>query len=245
MKLKIGFALLILMESEHSFKRRPDENRRNGAAGNLNKVLDQIVHTPDRGIPDKVLQGAKCIAVVPSLLKGGFIIAGKHGRQVTTCRLPRGGWSAPAFFVISGGSWGAQIGVESIDLVMLAMTDEGMRHMMEDKFQIGGSISAAIGPVGRDAAAATDWKVDTQFLTYSRAKGLFAGIDLGGSVVEHDKDSTFALYNKEASTRAVLDGEVTPPAAARPFLAEVRQIKAHAHAKAEAHARAEADEHNR
>ena len=245
MKLKIAFALLASMglcTLSNADQTKTDVTERLESS---TKVLDQIVHAPDRGIPDKVLEGAKCIAVVPSLLKGGFIIAGKHGRGVATCRLPRGGWSAPAFFVISGGSWGAQIGVESIDLVMLAMTDEGMRHLMEDKFQIGGSISAALGPVGRDAAAATDWKVNTQFLTYSRSKGLFVGIDLGGSVVEHDKDSTFALYNKEASTRAVLDGEVVPPAATRPFLAEVRQIKADARAKAQAHAKAEEDEHDR
>ena len=189
------------------------------------KVLHQLVDAPDKGIPDEVLKGAKCIAVVPNLLKGGFIIAGKHGRGVTTCRLPNGRWSAPAFFVISGGSWGAQIGVESIDLVMVVMNDEGMRHLMSDKFQIGGTVSAAAGPVGRNAAAATSWKADTEILTYSRAKGLFAGIDLGGSVIERDKDSTIALYGKDDSTRSILDGRVRPPAVADPFLAEVRHIK--------------------
>jgi lipid-binding SYLF domain-containing protein len=188
-------------------------------------VLHQMMNTPDKGIPDEVLKGAKCIAVVPGLLKGGFIIAGQHGRGVATCRLPKGTWSAPAFFSVSGGSWGAQIGVESVDLIMMVMTDEGMRHLMSDKFQIGGTVSAALGPIGRHAAAGTDWKVDTQILTYSRAKGLFAGIDLGGSVVERDKDSTLALYRKDVPTSAVLDGEVPTPAAARPFLAEVRQAK--------------------
>jgi lipid-binding SYLF domain-containing protein len=188
-------------------------------------VLHQMMNTPDQGIPDEVLKGAKCIAVVPGLLKGGFIIAGQHGRGVATCRLPKGTWSAPAFFSVSGGSWGAQIGVESVDLIMMVMTDEGMRHLMSDKFQIGGTVSAALGPIGRHAAAGTDWKVETQILTYSRAKGLFAGIDLGGSVVERDKDSTLALYRKDVTTSAVLDGEVATPAAARPFLTEVRQAK--------------------
>lgn len=189
------------------------------------KVLHQLVDAPDKGIPQEVLKGAKCIAVVPNLLKGGFILAGKHGRGVATCRLPHGTWSAPAFFVISGGSWGAQIGVESIDLVMVIMNDEGMRHLMSDKFQIGGSVSAAVGPLGRDAAAGTSWKADTEILTYSRSKGLFAGIDLGGAVVEHDKDSDFALYGKDYSTRQILDGQAHAPAAADPFLAEVRHIK--------------------
>jgi SH3 domain-containing YSC84-like protein 1 len=225
MKLKLSIALLALIAFTGFSKADQTKVDITERLDTSAKVLHEIVNAPDKGIPDKALQGAKCIAVVPNLLKGGFIIAGKHGRGVATCRLPKGNWSAPAFFVISGGSWGAQIGVESIDLVMLAMTEEGMRHLMSDKFQIGGSVSAAVGPVGRDAAAATDWKVDTEFLTYSRSKGLFAGIDLGGSVVEHDKDSTIALYSKDMSTRAILDGEVPPPPAAHEFLAEVRQVK--------------------
>lgn len=189
------------------------------------KVLHQIVNAPDKGIPDEVLKGAKCIAVVPGLIKGGFIIAGKHGRGVATCRLPSGSWSAPAFFVISGGSWGAQIGVESIDLVLMVMNNEGMRHLMADKFQIGGEAAAAAGPVGRHAEAGTDWKVEAQMLTYSRAKGLFAGIDLGGSIVERDKDSTVAFYGKDLTTRLVLDGKIPTPPEARPFVAEVRRVR--------------------
>lgn len=192
------------------------------------KMIHDIVNAPDRGVPDEVLKGAKCIAVVPDLIKGGFILAGKHGRGVATCRLPNGGWSAPAFFVISGGSWGAQVGVESIDLVMMVMTNEGMRHLMSAKFEIGGTVSGALGPVGRNATAGTDWKVNTDILSYSRAKGLFAGVDLGGSIIEADKDSDYALYGKEISTQAILDGHVTPPAAAKPFLAEVRNVKTEA-----------------
>jgi len=195
------------------------------------KVMHQIVNVPEKGIPDKVLSGAKCIAIVPKLLKGGFILAAKHGRGVSTCRLPKGDWSAPAFFTISGGSWGAQIGVESVDLVLMVMTDEGMRHLLSDKFQIGGSVSAAVGPLGRDAAAGTDWKVDTQLLTYSRAKGLFAGVDLGGSWVERDKDSTVALYGKNLTTRALLEGEVPVPGDARQFVNEIRETKAQATTK--------------
>lgn len=190
------------------------------------KVVHQILNTPDKGIPDEVWKGAKCVAVVPGLIKGGFIIGGKHGRGVATCRLPNGRWSTPAFFTISGGSWGAQIGVESVDLIMMVMNNEGMRHLMSDKFQVGGEAAAAVGPVGRHAEAGTDWKVDAQILTYSRAKGLFAGIDLGGSVVERDKDSTIAFYGKDLSNRATLDGEAPPAPGARPFLAEIRKAKA-------------------
>jgi lipid-binding SYLF domain-containing protein len=189
------------------------------------KVVGQILHTPDKGIPDEVWKGAKCVAVVPGLLKGGFIIAAQHGRGVATCRLPNHTWSAPAFFSISGGSWGAQIGVESVDLILMIMNDEGMRHLMGDKFQIGGSADAALGPIGRNATAGTDWKAGTQILSYSRAKGLFAGIDLGGSWVERDKDSTVALYGKDETNHAVLDGHVPSPPAARAFLAEVRRAK--------------------
>ena len=189
------------------------------------KSLHQILAAPDKGIPDEVFKGAKCIAVVPGLLKGGFIIAGKHGRGVATCRLPNGGWSAPSFFTISGGSWGAQIGVESVDLVMMIMNDQGMRHLLGDKFQMGGEAAAAAGPVGRHAEAGTDWKVESQMLTYSRSKGLFVGIDLAGSWVERDKDSTIAFYGKDLTTKQILTGKVVAPAEARPFLAEVRKAK--------------------
>ncbi len=225
MKLKIYLCLFALLTATGLLRADQSKTDVTERLETSTKVLHQLVDAPDKGIPDEVLKGAKCIAVVPNLLKGGFIIAGKHGRGVTTCRLPNGRWSAPAFFVISGGSWGAQIGVESIDLVMVVMNDEGMRHLMSDKFQIGGTVSAAAGPVGRNAAAATSWKADTEILTYSRAKGLFAGIDLGGSVIERDKDSTIALYGKDDSTRSILDGRVRPPAVADPFLAEVRHIK--------------------
>jgi lipid-binding SYLF domain-containing protein len=187
-------------------------------------TLQEIASAPDKGIPDEVLKGTKCIAVVPSMIKGAFIVGGKHGRGVSTCKLPDGHWSAPAFFTISGGSWGAQFGVEDVQLVMLVMNDDGMRHLLENKFQIGGTASAAVGPVGRHASADTDWKVGTQILTYSRAHGLFAGIDLSGSWVERDKDSTMAFYNKDLSSTQILTGTVTAPADSRQFVAEVRRL---------------------
>jgi SH3 domain-containing YSC84-like protein 1 len=189
------------------------------------KTLREVAQAPDKGIPDEVFKGAKCVAVVPRMIKGGFIIGGKHGRGVSTCRLPGGGWSAPAFFVISGGSWGAQIGVEDVELVMVVMNDQGMKHLLENKFQIGGSASAAAGPVGRHASADTDWKVETEMLTYSRAKGLFAGIDLGGSWVETDRDTMTALYGKDMPSADALTGKLPVPSAARAFISEVERVK--------------------
>jgi len=189
------------------------------------KTLHEIITAPDKGIPREVFEGAKCVAVVPSMIKGGFILGGKHGRGVSTCRLPNGAWSTPAFFTISGGSWGAQIGVEDVQLVLMVMNDEGMRHLLKDKFQVGGEASAAAGPVGRHASAGVDWKLETQMLTYSRAHGLFAGLDLEGSWIERDKDSTLAFYPRDYTSTQLLTGKVTPPSEARPFLAEVRRAR--------------------
>lgn len=197
------------------------------------KVLREIENAPDKGIPNEVFSGAKCVAVVPSMIKGGFILGGRHGRGVATCRLPNGRWSAPEFFTVSGGSWGAQIGVEDVQLVMMIMNDEGMRHLINDKFKIGGEVSASAGPIGREASANTGWKLNSEILTYSRAKGLFAGADLGGTEVEKDGDSTKAFYGKDLSTKTVLDGHVPTPPAARGFIAAVSRTKAEAVAKKE------------
>ena len=138
-------------------------------------VLKAIMAAPDNGIPEEVLDGAKCLIVVPDLIKGGFIFGGKHGRGVATCRTSNA-WSAPAFVSVSGGSWGLQIGVEGVDLVMLVMNEQGLQHLLSSKFQLSGEGSAAAGPVGRHASAGTDWKLNTQMLTYSRSRGAFAGL---------------------------------------------------------------------
>jgi SH3 domain-containing YSC84-like protein 1 len=188
-------------------------------------TLQSLTEAGDKGIPDEVLKGAKCIAVVPSMIKGAFVFGGKHGRGVSTCRLPDGRWSAPAFFTITGGNWGLQIGVEDVQLVMMIMTDEGMRHLLGDKFQIGADAEGAAGPVGRHAEAGVDWKVSTQVLSYSKAKGLFAGISLDGSWIEKDKDSTMALYGRDYTHTELLTGKVAVPPSARGFLAEVRRAE--------------------
>jgi len=183
-------------------------------------VLRAIMATPDKGIPEEVLSGAKCILVVPDLIKGGFILGGKHGRGVASCRTSEG-WSAPAFVSVGGGSWGLQIGVEGVDLVMLVMNDQGFQHLLSSKFQLSGEGSAAAGPVGRHASAGTDWKMNTQMLTYSRSKGLFAGITLEGAVVQQDDDSTKAIYGKNVKFRNILSGRVATPQSAEAFMRAV------------------------
>ena len=175
-------------------------------------VLHAVMSTPDKGIPEEVLSGAKCILVVPDLIKGGFILGGKHGRGVATCRTPEG-WSAPAFVSVGGGSWGLQIGIEDVDLVMLVMNDRGLQHLLSSKFELTGEGSVAAGPVGRHASAGTDWKMNTELLTYSRSKGVFAGLTLEGAVVEQDNDSTRAIYGKHMTFRNILSGNATTPRA--------------------------------
>lgn len=194
---------------------------------NAGKVMKEIMAAPDKGIPEEVLDHAKCIAVVPHMIKGGFVVGAEHGRGVATCRTAHG-WSAPAFFAITGGSWGLQIGVEGVDLVMVIQNEKGMQQLLSSKFQLGGDASAAAGPVGRHASANTDWKMDAEILTYSRAKGAFAGLDLSGSAIRQDDDSMKAVYGPDVNQKAVLDGEVKPTAAATPFLASIRGAKAQA-----------------
>jgi len=218
MKKLITFALVGCLSSfAWAGEQRKDETKRLEMAS---EVLSQMTSMPDKGIPEEVLENAKCIAVVPHLVKGGFIFGGKHGRGVATCRTAHG-WSAPAFISIGGGSWGLQIGVEGVDLIMLIMNDRGMEHLLSSKFQLSGEGSAAAGPVGRHASAGTDWKMNTEMLTYSRSKGAFAGITLEGAVVEQDSDSTISIYGRDASFKAVLQGRVATPDIARGFMAAV------------------------
>jgi len=191
-------------------------------------VLHAIMSTPDKGIPEEVLSNAKCILVVPDLIKGGFIFGGKHGRGVATCRTAEG-WSAPAFVSIGGGSWGLQIGVEGVDLVMLVMNDRGLQHLLSSKFELTGEGSVAAGPVGRHASAGTDWKMNTEMLTYSRSKGVFAGITLEGAVVEQDNDSTRAIYGKHMMFRSILSGNAATPRSADAFVRAVSEAGHQAH----------------
>lgn len=191
-------------------------------------VLKAIMAAPDNGIPEEVLDSAKCLIVVPNLIKGGFIFGGKHGRGIATCRTSNG-WSAPGFVSVGGGSWGLQIGVEGVDLVMLVMNEQGLQHLLSSKFQLSGEGSAAAGPVGRHASAGTDWKMNTEMLTYSRSRGVFAGLTLEGAVVEQDNDSTRAIYHENLPFRAVLSGKTATPEVATEFMKAVSNASRQAH----------------
>lgn len=180
-------------------------------------VIDEIESAPDKGIPEEVLGSAECVAVVPSLLKGGFIVAANYGRGVASCRTPTG-WSAPAFLFTSGGSVGFQIGGQAIDLVMLIMNKDGMKNLLSSEFKLGADASVAAGPVGRHAAADTDWKLRAQVLTYSRTRGVFAGISLAGAVIKQDKNATREFYGRMVPFRTSLTGKVEAPQNAYPFL---------------------------
>ena len=206
-------------------------NARLQAAGS---VLQEIMAAPDKGIPEEVLNGAKCIAVVPDMAKGAFIVGGEHGRGVVTCRTAHG-WSAPAFISIGGGNFGFQAGAQSVDLVMLFMNDKGVQGLLSSKFELSGEASAAAGPVGRHASAGTDWKMNTEALSYSRSKGLFAGVAVDGAKIQQDNDSTVAIYGKDVSFRKTLSGEVHTPASADSFLAAVNaaEKRANQHETAE------------
>jgi SH3 domain-containing YSC84-like protein 1 len=186
------------------------------------KVLNEVMATPDKAIPDKVMKDAKCVAVVPSMFKVALGFGGSHGKGVSTCRTEHG-WSAPAPITITGGSWGLQIGGQAVDLVMIITNDEDMQHLLQSKFKLGADASAAAGPVGRNAGADTDWKMKAEVLTYSRARGVFAGIDLNGAAIMQDKDETRLLYGEMEPFADILNGKVKPPASAEPFLAAVKK----------------------
>src|SRR6202035_458448 len=195
------------------------------------KVLDEVMATPDKAIPDKVMRDAKCIAVVPSMVKIAIGFGGSHGKGVATCRTGEGHWSAPAPISITGGSWGLQLGGQAVDLVMVVTNDQGMQHLLSSKFKLGADASAAAGPVGRDTGADTDWKMKAEVLTYSRARGLFAGIDLNGSAITQDKDETRVLYGKFVPFSEILSGKVRPTENAEPFLTAVRKYAGEAREK--------------
>jgi SH3 domain-containing YSC84-like protein 1 len=186
------------------------------------QVLTDIQGAPDKGIPQEVLGSAECVAVVPSMLKGGFIVGANYGRGLASCRTPKG-WSAPAFFVVTGGSFGFQIGGQAVDLVMLIMNKDGMKHLLSSQFALGADASVAAGPVGRHAEGNTDWKMRAEVLTYSRARGLFAGVSLNGAVIKQDKDSTRDFYGRMVPFKTALTGEIEPPAGANAFLTSLAQ----------------------
>jgi lipid-binding SYLF domain-containing protein len=215
------FLLLTLLVSLSAFSFAADDQPKESKAADRVQaaadVLNEIQGAPDAGIPQEVLGSAECVAVVPSMLKGGFFVGGKYGRGLASCRTPRG-WSAPAFFTVTGGSFGLQIGGQAVDLVMLIMNKDGMKHLLSSEFALGADASVAAGPVGRHAEGNTDWKMRAEVLTYSRARGLFAGITLNGAVIKQDKDSTREFYGRMVPFKTSLTGEIEAPPVANSFL---------------------------
>ena len=199
---------------------------------NAANVLNEIMATPDKGIPDNVFADARCVAVVPSMIKIAIGFGGNHGKGVATCRTPNG-WSAPAPITITGGSWGLQLGGQAVDLVLLVMNQKGMDNLLASKFKVGADASAAAGPVGRHAEADTDWKMKAEVLSYSRARGVFAGVDLNGSAITQDKDETRILFGKMIPFTDILGGKVPAPEGSHEFLATVRKYAAEAKEKKE------------
>src|SRR5713101_197104 len=194
---------------------------------NAADVLNEIMAVKDKAIPDKVMSDAECVAVVPSMVKIAIGIGGSHGKGVATCRTANG-WSAPAPFTVTGGSWGLQIGGQAIDLVMLVMNQKGMDALLSSKFKVGADASAAAGPVGRQSEASTAWKMKAEVLTYSRARGVFAGIDLSGSRIAQDQDETRILYGKMVPFATILNGKDDPPSGSESFLAAVKKYASQA-----------------
>ena len=190
--------------------------------GEAGTVMNEIMGAPDKGIPEDILGSAECVAVVPSMLKGGFIVGASYGKGVASCKTSNG-WSAPAFFRVEGGSVGFQIGGQAVDLVMVIMNERGMRALLSSKFKLGADASVAAGPVGRHAEGATDWKMRAQVLTYSRARGVFAGVTLNGAVIKQDHDDTRAFYGRMVGYRALLTGVHPAPPDANPFLETLRR----------------------
>src|SRR5216684_5178467 len=206
-KLLLLFVIVSLCSLSLAEDQGKEETKASDRVQAAAEVLDEIQKAPDSGVPQEVLGSAECVAVVPSMLKGGFIVGARYGRCVASCRNPKG-WSAPAFFTVTGGSLGLQIGGQAVDLVMLIMNEEGMRNLLSSKFQLGADASVAAGPVGRHAEGGTDWKMRAQVLTYSRARGVFAGVTLNGAVIKQYKDSTREFYGRMVPFKTSLTGTI-------------------------------------
>jgi len=218
MKTLVRVVLFAITLSNVAFAAEAASSRLQASA----TVLNEIMAAPDKGIPSDILSSAKCVAVVPSLLKGGFVVGGAHGRGMATCRTATG-WSAPAPLTTTGGSIGLQIGGQAVDLVMVIMNDRGMQALLSSKFKLGADASVAAGPVGRHTEGSTDWKLRAEVLTYSRARGLFAGISFNGAVIKQDEDATREVYGRMIDFKTILTGSVVTPQSAEAFIAAVRQ----------------------
>jgi len=217
-----------------SDKAADTDEKSKGGASELQKATETVEHmsatAPDKGVPKQVLEGAKCVAVIPKLVKGAFVVGGEHGTGVATCRTSEGKWSAPAPFSVSGISWGPQIGGKSTDLLMFIMNEQGMNDLMSGHFKVGADVSAAAGPAGRQASVEGGWKAG--ILTYSSSKGAFIGASLNGAEIQQDQHATREWYSREVPFKEILEGKVqTPNAEARAFVNAVENAKETAQAK--------------
>lgn len=214
---RIALLLSVVLLVASSLWAEGDRAKTIGRVQESSNVLTEIMSAPDSGIPENIFSSAKCVAIVPSLLKGGFGFGGAYGKGIASCRTDKG-WSAPAFFSIKGGSFGLQIGGEAVDLVMLIMNDNGMKSLLSSKFKLGAGGSVAAGPVGRDAEGSTDWKLRAQVLTYSRARGIFAGLNVNGALIAQGKDDTRAFYGRMVPFKTILNGNIESPTEANNFI---------------------------
>lgn len=200
-----------------------------GRVQSATRVFNQIMSTPDKGIPQELLEKARCIAIIPGSMKFAFVLGGEYGRGLATCHSVHG-WSAPIFLAVEGGSVGYQIGGSSTDLVLLFMNDRALQHLLADKFKLGADASVAAGPVGRHASANTDIAMHAEILSYSRSRGIFAGVSLNGTVVHVDKSGNEAMYGANASRQEIIEGQVPVPVVAHPLLSEISRYVAEAKA---------------
>jgi lipid-binding SYLF domain-containing protein len=210
-------AVLVVSLAAAACAAEQNANKAQGRVTAAGTILQEIQAAPDQGIPEQVLASAACVAVVPSMLNGGFVLGLRYGRGVATCRTAKG-WSAPAFFVVEGGSFGLQFGGQAADVIMLIMNDDGMTQLLSSKFKLGAQASVAAGPVGRQTAAETDWKLRAQVLSYSRSRGVFAGATLEHGTIKQDKDSTRAFYGRMVPFKTSLRGVIDAPSTTFPFL---------------------------
>jgi lipid-binding SYLF domain-containing protein len=216
-KLAIGIAIVLSSAALAAAADSANQRLATSAA-----VFQEVMNTPDQGIPQDLLSKAECVILVPGLKKGAFVVGGEYGRGFVECRHSDGmGWGAPAAIRVEGGSFGAQIGGSSTDVVMLVMNRRGMEKLLGDKFTLGADASIAAGPVGRSANADTDARMSAEILAYSRAKGLFAGVSLNGATLRPDADMNAELYGQKVGNREILNGEMVPPAGAQELRAEL------------------------
>lgn len=187
-------------------------------------VLHELMATPDKSLPLDIASKATCVLVVPAFKKGAFVVGGEYGQGLATCRTHNGSWSAPAFIQLEGASFGFQIGGQSTDLVLIGTNHKALQDLLKEKVKLGGDVAVAAGPVGRNAQASTTELASAEFLTYSRSRGLFAGIDLNGDVVHQNRADTQTVYGHDVPFQKILSGDVPTPPAASKFVATVNQL---------------------